>query len=112
MLKTVNLEDGRPSLEQARSRLGTALDVARRDGLPALKIVHGYGSHGVGGELRIGLQASLAMWASQGQIHGFIAGEDWRVSNQDAWKLLNRYPALKRDPDLGRGNKGITIILL
>ncbi len=112
MLKTVNLEDGRPSLEQARSRLRTALDVARRDRLPALKIIHGYGSHGVGGELRIGLQASLATWVRQGEIQAFIAGEEWGVSNQDAWQLLNRVPSLKRDPDLGRGNRGITIVVL
>ncbi len=112
MLRTINLEDGMPSLPQARSRLRTALEVARRDGLPALKIIHGYGSHGVGGELRIGLQASLATWVREGEIQAFIAGEEWRVSNQDVWKLLNRFPALKRDPDLGRGNKGITIILL
>ncbi len=112
MLKTVNLEDGRPSLAQAQSRLLTALEVARRDGVAALKIIHGYGSHGVGGELRTGLQATLAGWVREREIHAFIAGEDWRVSNQEAWELLHRVPALKRDPDLGRGNKGITIILL
>ncbi len=112
MLKTVNLEHGMPTVAQARARLRTELDNARSEGRIGLKIIHGYGSHGVGGELRIALQASLATWARQGEIAAFIAGEEWRVSNEIAWKLLERLPALKRDLDLGRGNKGITIVVL
>jgi hypothetical protein len=112
MLKIVNLEHGLPKVEQARARLRTELDTARREGVTALKIIHGYGSHGVGGELRIALQASLATWVREGEIQAFIAGEEWRVSNEIAWNLLQRLPGLKRDPDLGRGNKGITIAVL
>jgi len=34
------------------------------------------------------------------------------MSNAHTWELLKAQPALKQDPDLGRRNLGITIVLL
>ena len=58
-IKTVILKDGMPSVEQARARLSNEITVAQQSGLRILKIVHGYGSTGVGGDLRYALQATL-----------------------------------------------------
>ncbi len=111
-MKLVNLEEGMPTGNEARLRLDHELYSARREGLAALKVIHGYGSSGVGGELRIAIQQSLSERARAGQIRAFIAGEDWRVSDPQSWELLQRRPELKRDKDLGRGNRGITIVVL
>jgi hypothetical protein len=111
-IKTVNLKDGFPSVEQARTRLRSEIDAARSARLKVLKIVHGYGSHGVGGELRIALQASLRQMVAEGEIRDCIYGENWRKSDERTWRLLKRIPELKNDVDLGRGNRGITIVLL
>jgi len=35
-----------------------------------------------------------------------------RTSDERSWNLLKRIPELKADSDLGKGNKGITIVLL
>lgn len=112
VLKTVNLKEDMPTVEQARSRLLGELGLARQRGCACLKLIHGYGSHGVGGELRVALQATLATLARDGRIHAFIAGEDWRISNEDTWALLQRHKELKQDSDLGRGNKGISVVVL
>ena len=111
-LKTVNIKDGFPDVEQARSRLQSEIDKARSQGLKLLKIIHGYGSHGVGGELRIALQSTLRRLARSGQIDDCIYGENWRKSDERSWELLKRMPELKNDPDLGKSNRGITIVLL
>ncbi len=111
-IKTVNLEDGLPSVEQARTRLQFEIDSAQSHGLKLLKIIHGYGSHGVGGDLRIALQSTLRRMAASGAIRDCIYGENWRKSDERSWELLKRMPELKSDPDLGRGNRGITIVLL
>ncbi|MGE0405663.1 MAG: Smr/MutS family protein [Candidatus Korobacteraceae bacterium] len=110
--KAVNLEDGMPAVPAAMARLEDALRAARREKCVALKIIHGYGSSGVGGTLRQRLQAELAQRVAGGEIRAFIAGEDWRVSNQDAWNLVNACPELRKDADLGRGNRGISIVVL
>jgi len=47
-----------------------------------------------------------------GQIRGCIFGEDWAKSNDQTWRLLQAQPELKSDPDLGRQNQGITIVLI
>lgn len=111
-IKIVNLEDGLPSVEQARARLNTELNIARSSGVKILKIIHGYGSSGVGGDLRISLQATLQQMANRQEIHACIYGENWRKADESAWELLKQFPELKEDRDLGRGNKGITLVVL
>ena len=50
--------------------------------------------------------------AAKGDIRDCIYGENWRTSDERSWNLLKRIPELKTDSDLGKGNKGITIVLL
>lgn len=92
--------------------LASEIEAARRAGIKLLKVIHGYGSHGIGGDLRFALQATLREMAHAQQITDCIYGENWRTSDERTWRLLKRAPELKRDADLGRGNRGITIVLL
>jgi hypothetical protein len=112
LVKIVNLEDGLPSVEQARVRLKSELSTARKSGVGILKIIHGYGSSGVGGELRIALQATLRQMTDRGEIRTCIYGEDWRKADESSWALLKQSPELKDDRDLGKGNRGITLVVL
>jgi len=50
--------------------------------------------------------------AQNGQIRGCIFGESWSKSDETAWKLYNHTLTSKSDSDLGRGNLGITIVLI
>lgn len=111
-IKTVVVKEGLPSVDKARAILRGAIENAQKSGLRTLKIVHGYGSTGVGGDLRIALQSTLCQMAARGEIRDCIFGENWRTSDERTWELLKRMPELKNDSDLGRGNKGITIVLL
>jgi hypothetical protein len=112
VIKVVNLEEGMPTVEQARLRMERELHLARTAGYHAVKLVHGYGSSGVGGALRNELQKDLRQAALNGSVRAFIAGEDWRVSNETTWDLLKRFPEWKQDSDLGRNNRGISIVVL
>lgn len=111
-LKIVVLKEGMPSVEEARARLQNELAIARKNGIRVLKLVHGYGSSGVGGDLRIALQSTLRQMAQRHEIEDCIYGENWRTSDDRAWELLKRMPNLKSDSDLGKGNKGITVVVL
>jgi DNA-nicking Smr family endonuclease len=111
IIKTVMLKEGMPSVEQARARLHSEIRSAQRNGLKVIKVVHGYGSSGVGGDLRIALQATLRQMVGRGEIHECIYGEKWRAGDERSWELLKRMPELKDDSDLGKGNKGITIVV-
>ena len=111
-IKTVLIKEGMPSVEQARARLQTELRTAQQNGFKVLKLVHGYGSSGVGGDLRIALQSTLRQMAQQREIQDCIYGENWRTGDESSWELLKRMPELKSDSDLGKGNRGITLVVL
>jgi Smr domain len=112
LMKVVDLEEGMPTVNQALLRLDRELVLARQQGYALVKIIHGYGSSGVGGALRVEIQKSLRQRAGHSQIRNFIPGEDWRVSNESTWTLVKSRPELKRDADFGRGNLGISIVVL
>ncbi len=111
-LKVVNLELNRPTVPLAVSLLEDAIRIGRREAFAAMKIIHGYGSTGIGGDIRVAVQKMLAQKQVSGEIRAFIPGEDWRISNESAWKILQANRALKNDSDLNRGNKGISIVVL
>jgi len=101
-----------PLVEEALQRLERELALARQQKTKLLKLVHGYGSTGAGGDIRIAVQKRLLEMAQNTGIRGCIFGENWSTSDDAAWKLLQSRPELKSDSDLGRGNRGITIVLL
>jgi adenosylmethionine-8-amino-7-oxononanoate aminotransferase len=111
-IKIVNLKFDMPLVREALNRLERELALARQEKAATLKLVHGYGSTGTGGDIRIAVQRRLLELAENGQIRACIFGENWSKSDDAAWKLLQSHPELKHDSDLGRRNRGITIVLL
>lgn len=101
-----------PLVREALQRLASELAQARRENIQVLKLVHGYGSTGAGGEIRIAVQKHLFEIARDGKISGCIFGENWSKSDAASWKLLQSHPELKNDSDLGHRNQGITIVML
>jgi hypothetical protein len=110
-IKVVNLEEGMPHVEQARLRMQHELQTARKEGYTAVKLIHGYGSSGIGGALRTELQRDLLRAARNGLFRACVAGEDWRISNETTWEFLKNFPEWKQDADLGKNNRGITIVV-
>ena len=111
-MKTVNLKDGMPLVHQALSRLDRELTLARKQGHLVIKLVHGYGSTGVGGEIRSAVQKRLCELQAGGEIKACIFGENWVKSDDQSWSLIQKHSELKQDRDLGRKNLGMTIVLL
>jgi adenosylmethionine-8-amino-7-oxononanoate aminotransferase len=101
-----------PLVREALQRLERELALARQEKTKLLKLVHGYGSTGAGGDIRIAVQNRLLEMMRSGQIRGCIFGENWSKSDETAWKLLQSQADLKSDSDLGRGNRGITIVII
>jgi len=110
--KVVNLEDGRPTVNVGLLRMDRALADARAERVPLLKLIHGYGSSGVGGLLREEVWKALERLQRNGAISAFIPGEDFRLSHEASWELVKRDKAIREDRDFGRGNRGITIVVL
>jgi hypothetical protein len=108
----INLKTGMPPVRDAMAIMERALARARAEGEMVVKFIHGYGSSGAGGEIRIAVQRRLREMENTGTIRACIFGEDWGKSDARAWELLKAQPRLKQDHDLGRKNQGITVVVL
>jgi Smr domain len=111
-VRVVNLEDGFPTRDQAYQKLEVALARARKDGIVVLKVIHGYGSTGAGGVLRFAIRGYLRQRKEKKEIVAFVNGESWSSFDERSKLLFARAPELVLDSDVGRANKGITLVLL
>lgn len=109
-VEVVNMEAGFPTAEVARERLINELDAARKRGVGLLKIIHGYGSTGKGGTLRKSLRTVLLRMSSEGKVGRIIFGEAWDLFDEPSRNLIERYPLIRGDRDIGQSNAGITIV--
>jgi hypothetical protein len=112
LMRTVNLESGLPSLEEARRRLLAEIEGARQEGVRLLKVVHGYGSSGSGGTLCVGIRKSLRLRVKEGKAVVMIPGERFSADTNESRQLLQRHPSVRGDRDFNRMNPGITIVEL
>ena len=109
---TLNIKSDMPTVDEARRRLIIELQRAKAKGAKAMKLIHGYGSTGVGGKLRDGLRSSLSRRRKEGLIQSWVAGEKWDPFDPVSQAMLDACPELARDRDIGQGNPGVTIVLL
>ena len=111
-LRTFNVEEGLPSLEEARKLVIEEIRRAKGSGIRVLKVIHGYGSSGKGGKLCTGLRKSFGLRKKEGVIRDFVAGEDFSIFQDATLRLLEAVPELRGDPDLGFTNEGVTVLWL
>ena len=111
-LPRLNLEEGMPLAEEAVSRMRMGLQELRVSRAKAVKLIHGYGSTGRGGRIRAAVREELAALKRKKQIRAFIPGEDFGPLDAAARELAERNREITRDPDYGRMNPGITIVVL
>lgn len=109
--KTVNLEAGMPTSDQAVRRLTAEMASSRRS-YAALKLIHGYGSSGTGGRIRIEVRKYLARQKQAGKVKLVVPGEEFTIFEADTRALLAACPELRKEPDLERHNNGVTYVLL
>ncbi len=110
--RTVNLEDGRPVLSEAIDRLDREIKYSKTLKVGILKLIHGYGSSGRGGRLRMGVRARLDELKANGAVRFYVKGEDFSIFNAEAVKLLDECGELRRERDLNRENRGVTFVRL
>ena len=108
----LNLEEGMPTVEEAVSRMNIGLQEMRVTRAGTVKLIHGYGSTGRGGRICTGVRNELAAMKRKKLIKNYIPGEDFGPMDAASRKLAEQDRSVTRDPDYGRMNHGITIVIL
>ena len=103
-----NLEQGIPTVDEAMTELKNIINIAKSYKYKVIVIIHGYGSSGAGGKIRIKAREWLNAQVRGGKIKAAVSGEDFGMFNDDARKI--------KDSDAetykyyGAGNSGITVV--
>ena len=108
IIKTIYLKDNRKSVLEAIINVETEISRAYIEGTKIIKFVHGYGSTGVGGKIKIALRNRIKK-INKGKI---IEGEYFYSKNEKIKNILNDFKILKNDIDYNKKNKGITLFIL
>ena len=111
-MPVLNLEEGMPLVSDALSRLRMGIQEMRVSRAKAVKVIHGYGSTGRGGKIRPAVRQELADMKRGKLIRDYIIGEDFGPVDAASRKLAEQNRNITRDPDYGRMNHGITIVVL
>lgn len=109
-MRTLNLEAGHPSVDDARRRLLAEIEAMRVSGPRLLKIIHGWGSSGAGGKLAPAIRRSLRLRVKEGKAVLMVTGERFSSDTDQGRELARRHPSVRGDCDWNRANPGVTII--
>lgn len=110
--ETVNLKELCLSREDVSAHLDIIITSAKKNDIGAIKLLHGYGSHGQGGAICLELKRLLPLLKKQKIISGYFGGNEWDISNDKCQKFLLKCPSCSYDEDLNHSNPGITIVTL
>ena len=112
LIADLNLEEGMPTVEEAVGRMMIGFQELRASGVRLVRVIHGYGSTGRGGKICVGVRKELSALKARRRIREFAAGEDFGPFSAESRLIAEKYPEAVRDPDYGRGNPGITVVML
>ena len=101
-----------PLVEEAISRMNLGLQEMRVSGMRTVKLIHGYGSTGRGGRIRVGVRGELSAMKKRKLIHDFIPGENFGPFDERSRKMAEKDRTVTKDPDYGRENHGVTIVVI
>ena len=96
----------------AGAQLEIEIDACKLGGFNTLKVIHGYGSHGVGGAIKKEIHARLKRMKKDRVIKDFIPCEKWTPTNPKRMEAVSQCNELLADSDLMMLNSGATIVLL
>lgn len=93
-LTEINLEEGMPPREEAMDRLRASIKLAKQSKYKCAIIIHGYGSSGKGGIIRIMARRWLNAQVQNGRLKAVVNGEDFNVLNEKARTMKAKCPEL------------------
>ena len=111
-LREVNIKYDMPTANEAIKRVTWNIRNGAALGCTAIKFIHGYGSTGKGGKIRVEVRAYLERMKRQKRITDYIPGERFSIFDEATRAAFAKCGELRQDSDLERANNGITIIVL
>ncbi len=110
-MRVVNIKEDNPNFEYAIFLLETAINDAIACGEKGLIVIHGYGSHGKGGDIKKSALSTLKSLKNRGVIKDFVKGEQWSDTNEVVKQVQKQFPELILQQNLHLLNSGVSVVL-
>ena len=111
-IEKIDVEGGALTVSEALATVEIELERAKFAGKNLIKIVHGYGSKGVGGEIKKALFLHLKTMKKQGKIFDFFPCEKFGFTLKNYEIYVKKFPLLLTDANIKTLNPGATIVFL
>ena len=111
-LITVDIKSERQTVSEAVAQFLIEVEAYKKGGYKVMKVIHGYGSHGVGGAIKNAFLKKCQDLKNRNQIEDFVCGSNWTDKNVVKKIAINYCPDLLADGELGFLNPGCTIVIL
>ena len=109
---TLNIKSEFPPVDVAVANLLIEIERLAKTDVGAIKVIHGYGSHGVGGAIKKEVHNTLKLLKHNKKIIDYIPGEMFGAFAKENEYITKNFPQLVLDADLQNYNSGITIVFL
>lgn len=110
--EVINLKEFNQTEFQAIKELEIFVDLCKKAGVKAIKVIHGYGSGGKGGAIIKAVHSYARRMEKLKKIKFFLLGAEWNLANKKAIEVVYACKNSYGDEDLNNQNPGITILFL
>lgn len=111
-LITIDIKSERQTVREAVAQFLVEVEAYKKGGYKVMKVIHGYGSHGVGGAIKAELLKVCQDLKNRGRIEDFVCGSNWTDKNIVKKIAINYCPDLLADAELTFLNPGCTIVIM
>lgn len=106
----INIKSEQQTVSMALGEFLLTLDRAKFSQVEIIKVITGYGSHGIGGEIKSELDKLLFKLKRERKIKDYFKGE--QLAGKVLSSLFVEYPELIVDREVNSYNSGIVLVLV
>ena len=111
-LITIDIKSEGQTVAEAIAQFLVEVEAYKKGGFKVMKVIHGYGSHGVGGAIRNNFLKKCQDLKNRKIIEDFVCCDKWTDKNIVRRIAVNYCPDLLADAELYHLNPGCTIVIL
>ncbi len=111
-LITLDIKSEKQTVAEAIGQFLVEIDILNKGGFKVLKVIHGYGSHGVGGAIKNEFLKKCEQLKRQQKIYDYVCCSNWTPTNIVRKIAINYCPDLIADCELTSINPGCSIVIL
>lgn len=112
MTRVVNIKEDNPNSDYAMYLLDEEIKYSKATGNRVIIVIHGYGSHGVGGVIKMAIKEYLPRLKKNKVIVDYVFGENWGDTNETKNLICRISPDVIVNEHLLSPNSGISVILV